>query len=150
MANAIASSMAANILNATLPVTSGGKPSNTYFLTGGMSQAGAMFLRLNSTLSVGATEGTQIANGTGYATNGLALGASSVAAPISLVETVYLPSAQLTWNVTGSNFAAIAGLDITDNALSWSWYGPFNNQPINVGSGNSFAVPASAVVVTLT
>jgi hypothetical protein len=150
MANAIASSMAANLLNATLPVTAGGKPSATYFLSGGMSQAGAMFLRLNSTLSVGATEGTQITSGTGYTTNGLALGASSVAAPISLVETVTLPSAQLTWNVSGANFAAIAGLDITDNALVWSWYGPFNNQPIAVASGNSFAIAASAVVVTLT
>lgn len=150
MANAIASSMAANLLNATLPVTAGGKPSATYFTAGGMSQAGAMYLRLNSVVSTGAAEGTQITNGTGYATNGLALGASSVAAPISLVETVYLPSAQLTWNVTGTNFSNIAGLDITDNALAWSWYGAFNNQPINVGSGNSFAVPASAVVVTLT
>ena len=115
-----------------------------------MSQSAAMYLRLNSVVSTGATEGTQITNGTGYATNGLALGASSVAAPISLVETVYLPSAQLTWNVTGTNFANIAGLDITDSALAWSWYGAFNNQPIKVGSGNSFAVPASAVVVTLT
>ena len=35
MANAIASCMAANLLNATLPVTAGGKPSSTYFRPAG-------------------------------------------------------------------------------------------------------------------
>ena len=143
---AIDNTQISNILNALTP-TGGTAGFPTAFTA---MAAGIMKLRLNSTLSVGATEGTQIANGTGYATNGLALGASSVAAPISLVETVYLPSAQLTWNVNGTNFAAIAGLDITDSALVWSWYGPFNNQPIAVASGNSFAIAASAVVVTLT
>ena len=134
------------ILNAELPVGAAGIPGTQLTAL----NAAAMFLLLTSTASTGSAAGTQITNGTGYATNGLALGASSVAAPISLVETVYLPSAQLTWNVSGANFSNIAGLDITDSALVWSWYGPFNIQPIAVASGTSFAIAASAVVVTLT
>jgi hypothetical protein len=147
--SAISNTQAANMLGATLPTGTSGKPGAWTPL----SSAGAMFLRLNSAAysgsDPGATEAAQLANANGYVTNGLALGASSAASVVSNVETVVLPAANLSWTCALSGGWTIDSLDITDYVQAWAWFGNFNGQPISIANGNTFQVSASAVTVTL-
>lgn len=146
--NAIANSASSMFLNATLPTASGGKPGTWT----AYSSAGAMYMRLNSVAysgsNPGASEETQLANGNGYVTNGLTLGASSAASLVSNTETVTLPASALTWTCAASGGWSIASLDITDNAQAWTWFGNWNGQPIAIANGNSFQAAANAVAVT--
>lgn len=141
--SAIDQAAVSNILNATLPTAAGGKPAafTAY------SAAGAMFLRLNSTLSTPAASGTQLPNGGGYTTNGQALGTSS---PSAAGSAVTLPAALTSWvNSSGSPWT-IESVDITDNALARTWFGAVTGQPITVANGNTFAFAAAAISVSLT
>jgi hypothetical protein len=146
---AIANTLAANILNATLPTATGGAPTVTYWTAGGLA-TGAMYIRLNSTsYTNGVTEATQIGSGGGYTTNGTVLGASTAAAAVANVETVYLPAAATSWTNSSGGAWTIESLDVTDHSQVWAWYGNFNGYPISVAIGNTFQVAASAVTVTL-
>jgi hypothetical protein len=124
------------ILNATLPTASGGKPSawTAY------STASAMLARLNSTVSTASAEGTQLANGSGYTTGGSALGAST---PSSGGSSVTLPASTLSWTASGTSWS-IACLDITDATPTPTWYGAFTGEPISIANGNTFAISASS------
>jgi hypothetical protein len=147
---AIANTLSAEILNATLPTATGGKPTATFWTAGGLSTAGAMYIRLNSTsYSNGSAEGTQLASGGGYTTNGATLGASATATAVSNVETVYLPAAATSWTNSSGSAWSISSLDITDNSQVWAWYGNWNGAPISVANGNTFSAAASACTVTL-
>jgi hypothetical protein len=106
-------------------------------------------IRLNSTVSVEATEGTQIASGNGYTTNG-----QTSTAPFASTSTagsaVTIPNtAILTWTCTLGGGWSIAGPDLTDGAFVWTWYGAFTGQPIAVANGNTFQVAVNAVSVSL-
>lgn len=142
LASAIDQTAVSNILNATLPTASGGKP--TAFTA--YSTAGAMFLRLNSTLSTASASGTQIANGGGYTTNGTALGASTASSSGSAVT---LPASLTSWTNSSGGSWTIESIDITDNALTRTWFGAVTGQPITVAVGNTFAFAASSVTVSL-
>lgn len=146
--NAVANTLSAQFLNASLPTAAGGKPGTwTVF-----SSAGAMYIRLNSVAYTGANPGsseqTQLANGSGYVTNGSTLGASSGASLVSSTETVTLPAAATTWTCSAGGGWTICSLDITDNVQAWAWFGNWNGQPVAIANGNSFQVAANAVSVT--
>jgi hypothetical protein len=130
--------MVSNILNATLPTATGGKPTTWT----AMSTAGAMYIRLNSTASTASASGTQIANGSGYTTNGTLLGASSAS---SAGSSVTLPAANTSWACSAGGGWSIVSLDITDNAQTRSWFGNWNGQPIAIANGNTFQASANAV-----
>lgn len=126
-----------NVLNATLPTATGGKP--TAFTN--YSTAAAMLMRLDSTLATASAAGTQL-SGTGYTTGGSALGVST---PSSAGSAVTLPAATTSWtNGSGSSWT-IDSLDITDSTGSRTWWGPWNGEPISVANGNTFQVAANAV-----
>src|SRR6185437_2487567 len=98
---AIAQAMVSKILNSTCSATA-----FTTLTTG-------FLVRLNSTLSVPATEGTQLTNGTGYVTGGQTSGAP-FASTSAAGSAVTIPNtALLTWTSSGSNFLTIASLDLT-------------------------------------
>jgi hypothetical protein len=126
------------VLNATLPTASGGKPTawTAY------STTSAMLVRLNSTLSTASAEGTQIASGNGYTTGGTALGAST---PSSAGSGVSLPASTTTWTCALSGGWSIASTDITDATPTATWFGAVTGQPVAVANGNSFAFSASAL-----
>jgi hypothetical protein len=129
-----------NVLNATLPTATGGKPTTWV----AYATTSAMLLRLNSTLSTASASGTQL-SGTGYTTGGTALGASTASSGGSAVT---IPLANTTWtNGSGSSWT-IESMDVTDSAPTRTWWGPFNGQPITVANGNTFQVSAAAVSVS--
>jgi hypothetical protein len=126
-----------NILNATLPTATGGKP--TAFTN--LVTTTAMLIRLDSTLASASAAGTQL-SGTGYTSGGAALGAST---PSSAGSAVTLPLATTSWtNGSGSSWT-IDSLDITDSAATRTWWGPWNGEPISVANGNTFQVAAAAI-----
>jgi hypothetical protein len=132
-----ASSLISNVLNASLPTATGGKP--TAFTN--YSTAGAMLMRLNSTLSTTAAAGTELV-GTGYTAGGTALGVST---PSSAASAVTLPAATTSWTNGSGSAWSIASTDITDSAAARTWWGPWNGQPISIAIGNTFQVAANAV-----
>ena len=129
-----------NVLNATLPTATGGKPTTwTAYAT-----TSAMLLRLNSALSTASASGTQL-TGTGYIAGGTALGASTVSSAASAVT---IPLANTSWANGSGGAWSVASMDVTDSAPTRTWWGPFNGQPISVANGNTFQVAAAAVSIT--
>jgi hypothetical protein len=146
---AIDNTMINNILNATLPTATGGKPTATYWTAGGLSVSAAMLMRLDSAAPTASAPGTQVVAQTPttptYPTGGWALGASTAAS----AQSVTLPSANQSFVAQSGGTITVAGLDITDSSNVRSWYGSFNGQPISIANGNTFQVAANAVTVTL-
>src|SRR5262249_37813138 len=128
---AIDNSMISNILNATLPCGTTGKPAAFTAL----SSAAGMKLKLTSTASTAAASGTEL-TGSGYTAGGTALTNSSTAS--SAGSSVTLPAtAAVSWtNNSGSNWT-INSLEITDNAGTRAWFGLFNGAPITVANLNT-------------
>ncbi len=137
MSGGKANALISNVLNATLPTATGGKPTawTAY------STSAAMLMRLNSTLSTASAAGTEL-SGTGYTTGGTALGASTASSSGSAVT---LPAATTSWTNGSGGAWSIASTDITDSANARAWWGPWNGQPISVAIGNTFQVAANAV-----
>jgi len=129
-----------NVLNATLPTATGGKP--TAFTA--LSTAGAMLIRLDSTLATASAMGTQL-SGTGYTTGGAALGASTASSAGSAVT---LPASTTSWTNGSGSAWNIDSLDITDSTGTRTWWGPWNGEPISVANGNTFQVASNAVSVS--
>jgi hypothetical protein len=127
------------VLNATLPTASGGKPTawTAY------SSTAAMLVRLNSTLSTALAAGTQLASGSGYTTGGSSLGQSTAS---SAGSNVTLPAAQTSW--TAGTSWTIEDINITDATPTGLWFGPVNGQPISVANGNTFAFAANAITAS--
>lgn len=127
------------ILNANLPVGVGGIPGTqlTAF------PASAMFLKLTSTASSGASSGTELANtGGGYTTNGLAFSNQCTAS--SAGSNVTMPAtAAMSWTMTFA--ASIVSLEITSSAQVRGFFGNWNGQPIAVANGNTFQVAVAAI-----
>jgi hypothetical protein len=137
MAGGKANGLISNVLNATLPTAAGGKPAAfTNYAT-----ASAMTQRLNSTLSTASAAGTEL-SGSGYVTNGAALGQSTASSSGSAVT---LPAATTSWTNGSGSAWTIASTDILDSSQTRGWWGPWNGQPISVAIGNTFQVAANAV-----
>ena len=149
---AIDATMVSAILNNTLPVAAGAKPTNAWL---GMVTTSAMYIRLNSTLSTAAASGTQLVNAYGYLTNGKQFTSVTGVTSSSAGSSVSLPgsgdaSTFLWTNTSGGSGWTIVSLDITDSGQTRSWWAPFNGQPITVANLNSFQIATAAITVSLT
>lgn len=128
------------VLNALLPVGTGGIPGTQLTAL----PATAMKLKLTSTASTGSASGTEI-TGTGYTSGGIA--STTASTPSSSGSSVTLPSgtSPFSWtNGSGSSWS-IVSLELTDGSGGRVWYGNWSGQPITVANGNTFAVAANAI-----
>jgi hypothetical protein len=127
------------ILNAELPVGAAGIPGTQLTAL----NSGTMFLLLTSAASSGASQGTQIANGGGYVTNGLAFSNQCTAS--SAGSNVTMPAtAAMSWVNSGSAWS-IVSLEIQDHVQVRGFFGNWNGQPIGVANGNTFQVAVAAI-----
>jgi hypothetical protein len=108
----------------------------------------AMRLRLNTTLSTGAAAGTEIPTQTsGYTTaagGGWTPLGQSTSAGTPIVVGVPLTTQSLVSAGGAVASPGIASFDLCGNAGQRGFWGPFNAQPILVGSGNTFQVTGGA------
>jgi hypothetical protein len=142
---AVDTTRAGLILNCTLPCGAAGIPGTALVTMG----AGAMFLLLTSTASTQAAAGTQITNGTGYTTNGLAFSNPCAGASGGPPPQVTMPAtAAMSWTASGANFAVIQSLEIQGSGQIRGFFGNWNGAPIAVASGNTFQVAIAAIVAT--
>ena len=154
---AIDQAMVSQILNNTLPVAAGAKPTNAWL---GMVTTAAMKIRLDSTNPTAAAFGTQLVSAYGYTTGGISFTSVTGVTASSAGSSVSLPgsgdaSTFLWTNSAGGSGWSIMGLDITDSAGTRSWFAFFNGtssgvSAIPVANLNSFQIAASAIVVSLT
>jgi hypothetical protein len=150
---AIDNTMIGLILNALTPTGTAGIPGTALGTPLGTS---AMRIRLNSTLSTGAAAGTELTTQTsGYitATNGgwlLANASTTSGTPV----VVGVPAVTQSFVSNGSP-TAVVSFDLQGNTGTRAWWGPFNGQPVNVASGNTFQVvggsgAAAGIQISLT
>ena len=127
------------ILNALTPTGAAGIPGTALGTPVGTS---AMKLRLNSTLSTGAAAGTDIGTQTsGYSAGGwTSLGVCTGTGTPTVIGVPFTTQSL----VASGSPTAIASFDLTGSAAQRSFWGPFNAQPVNVGSGNTFQVVGGA------
>ena len=113
-----------------------------------------MKLRLNSTLSTASAAGTDIGTQTsGYTAGGFTLGTTASTAS-SAGSAVGVPFITQSFVSSGSP-TAVVSLDLTSSAGVRAWWGPFNGQPVNVASGNTFQIvggsgAAAGIQISLT
>lgn len=137
---AVDAARSSGMLNANLPVGAAGVPGTQL----AAMNAGTMFLKLTSTASTGSASGTELTNGTGYTTNGLAFSNQCTAS--SAGSNVTMPAtAAMSWTSSGSNFLTIVSLEITDHVQLRGFFGNWNGQPISVANGNTFQVAVAAI-----
>lgn len=117
-----------NILNALL-----GTASFTAPVTG-------VKVRLDSTAPTASASGTELPNGSGYATGGLACTFTSASAGAASNTT------PLTWNNTGGSSWAIVGMEINDYSANRFLFGTWLSAPITIAPANSFSVPAGSII----
>jgi hypothetical protein len=113
----------------------------------------AMKLRLNSTLSTASAAGTDIGTQTsGYTAGGwTSLGQSTTSSSGSAVGVPFTTQSF----VSSGSPTAVVSFDLTGNGAQRGFWGPFNAQPVNVGSGNTFQVvggsgAAAGIQISLT
>ena len=124
------------ILNALTPTGAAGIPGTALGTPVGTS---AMRIRLNSTLSTGAAAGTELSTQTSGYTNGTgwsSLGQSTTSGT-PVVVGVPLTTQSFVSNGLPTN---VVSFDLTGSAAQRGFWGPFNAQPVAVGSGNTFQV----------
>lgn len=128
------------VLNALLPVGTGGIPGTQLTAL----PATAMKLKLTSTASTGSASGTEI-TGTGYTSGGIA--STTASTPSSAGSSVTLPSgtSPFSWTNGSGGSWSIVSLELTDGSGGRVWYGNWSGQPITVANGNTFAVAANAI-----
>jgi hypothetical protein len=146
---AIDNTQISNVLNALTPTGAAGIPGAfTAFA------ASAMKLRLNSTLSTASAAGTDIGTQTsGYTAGGFTLGTTASTAS-SAGSAVGVPFITQSFVSSGSP-TAVVSFDLTSSAAVRGFWGPFNGQPVNVASGNTFQITggsgaAAGIQVSLT
>jgi hypothetical protein len=130
--------MSSKILNATLPTGAAGIPGTAFAAL----NSGAMKLKLTSTASTGSASGTEIVNGTGYSSGGIAF--ANACSASSAGSNVTLP-ATAAMSCTATSTWSIVSLEITDAAPLRVWFGNWNGQPIGVAIGNTFQVAVAAI-----
>ena len=150
---AIDNTMIGLILNALTPTGVAGIPGTALGTPLGTS---AMRIRLNSTLSTGAAAGTELPTQTsGYTTavnGGWLLAGQSTTSGTPVVVGVPLTTQSF---VSNGSPTAVVSFDLQGNSGTRCWWGPFNGQPVNVASGNTFQVvggsgAAAGIQISLT
>jgi hypothetical protein len=146
MPQAIDNSLISLILNALTPTGALGVPGTAL---GTPLGASGMRIRLNTTASTGAAAGTEIPTQTlNYTTaiNGgwAPLGQSTTfgGPPISVGVPLTTQSFVSAGGVVSST--GIVSFDLQSSTGVRAWFGNFNAQPIQVGSGNTFQVTGGA------
>ena len=117
-----------NVLNALL-----GTSSFTAPVTG-------VKVRLDSTAPTATASGTELPNGGGYTTGGLACTFTSATAGEAASVTA------LAWNNTGGSSWTIVGLEINDYSANRFLYGTWESAPITIAPSNSFTVPVASII----
>jgi len=139
---AIDQTQVSNILNATLPTGTTGKPSAFTAL----SAAGGMKIRLTSTDSTAAAAGTTL-TGSGYAD--YVMTTSSTASASGSAVTLPAVSGGTSWTNGSGGTWNIHSCEVQDNANARAWFGNFTGDPVVVANGNTFAIAQNAVSVSL-
>jgi hypothetical protein len=146
---AIDNTQISNVLNALTPTGAAGIPGTfTVFA------ASAMRIRLNSTLSTASAAGTELSTQTSGYTNGTGWNALGASTASSAGSAVGVPLTTQSFVSNGSP-TAVVSFDLTSSAAVRGFWGPFNAQPVNVGSGNTFQVvggsgAAAGIQISLT
>jgi|HubBroStandDraft_4_1064222.scaffolds.fasta_scaffold737865_1 hypothetical protein len=106
-----------------------------------------MVVKLGSNSPSGGTDMTELPNGNGYVTGGTACSFSAATTVNGVAQSVN--STSLSWTNSSGGWT-IYGIEIWD-AIPVRWmYGTWVGAPISVASGNSFTVPISGVIASLT
>jgi hypothetical protein len=148
---AIDATLGTNIMEATLPCGTTGKPSVAYWLTGGLSASGGMKLRLTTSLSTESSAGATL-TGTGSGDYTITTSSSG---PSSTPLTVTLPAVSggtggTTYWTNGSGSPwALDSVECQDNANTRAWYGPITGEPVAVAVGDSFAFGQNSITAEL-
>jgi hypothetical protein len=148
---AIDQALVSILLNGLTPTGAAGIPGTAIGTPVGTS---AMRIRINNALSTASAAGTEIATQTSGYTNGTgwnSLGASTASAAGTAVG---VPLTTQSFVSNGSP-TAVVSFDLTGSAGQRGFWGPFNAQPVNVGSGNTFQVvggsgAAAGIQISLT
>jgi hypothetical protein len=138
----IPNTLISNVLNATTPTGTSGAPGTFTAFAGS-----AMKVRLNSTSSTAAANGTQL-TGTGYTAGGTAVPAASTASSSGSAVTLPATSA-LSWTNGSGGAWSIQSFDLTDSAAARSWFGDFNGAPVSIANGNTFTIAVAGISIGL-
>jgi hypothetical protein len=147
---AIDNALISILLNGLTPTGTAGIPGTAIGTPVGTT---AMKIRLNSTLSTASAAGTDIGTQTsGYSAGGWLLANASTVS--SAGSAVGVPAVTQSFVSSGSP-TAVVSFDLTGNGAQRGFWGPFNGQPVNVASGNTFQVTggsgaAAGIQISLT
>jgi hypothetical protein len=147
---AIDQALVSILLNGLTPTGTAGIPGTAIGTPVGTT---AMKIRLNSTLSTASAAGTDIGTQTsGYSAGGWLLANASTVS--SAGSAVGVPAVSQSFVSSGSP-TAVVSFDLTGNGAQRGFWGPFNGQPVNVASGNTFQVTggsgaAAGIQISLT
>lgn len=106
-----------------------------------------MYVKLGSTSPAGGSDMTELPNGNGYSTGGSACTFSAATTVNGVAQSVN--SAVLSWTNSSGGWT-INGIEIWDAAAVRWMYGTWIGAPISIASGNSFTVPISGIIASLT
>ncbi len=139
------------LLNGLTPVGTAGIPGTAIGTPVGTA---AMRIRLNSTLSTAAAAGTELSTQTSGYTNGTGWVMASASTVSSAGSAVGVPAVTQSFVSNGSP-TNVVSFDLTGSAAQRGFWGPFNAQPVAVGSGNTFQVTggsgaAAGIQISLT
>lgn len=129
---ALVQAQANSIINATLAGTAVGATTS-------------IKTRFTTSAPTATAAGTELSGGTGYTTGGTVTAWTSASAGAASNTTALTNT-----NASGGTWS-IVGLELWDTAgtpLRW-WFGTWTGQPISIANGNTFAVAASAITITL-
>ena len=148
---AIDQALVSILLNGLTPTGAAGIPGTAIGTPVGTS---AMKIRLNSTLSTASAAGTELSTQTSGYTNGTGWSSLGQSTASSSGSAVGVPLTTQSFVSNGSP-TAVVSFDLTGSAAQRGFWGPFNAQPVNVGSGNTFQVvggsgAAAGIQISLT
>jgi len=109
---------------------------------------------LVATLSTASAAGTELSTQTSGYTNGTGWSSLGQSTASSSGSAVGVPLTTQSFVSNGSP-TAVVSFDLTGSAAQRGFWGPFNAQPVNVGSGNTFQVvggsgAAAGIQISLT
>jgi len=148
---AIDQALVSILLNGLTPTGAAGIPGTAIGTPVGTA---AMRIRLNSTLSTAAAFGTELTTQTSGYTAGTGWVMANASAVSSAGSAVGVPAVTQSFVSNGSP-TAVVSFDLTGSAAQRGFWGPFNGQPVNVASGNTFQVTggsgaAAGIQISLT
>ena len=148
---AIDQALVSILLNGLTPTGAAGIPGTAIGTPVGTA---AMRIRLNSTLSTAAAFGTELTTQTSGYTAGTGWVMANASAVSSAGSAVGVPAVTQSFVSNGSP-TNVVSFDLTGSAAQRGFWGPFNAQPVAVGSGNTFQVTggsgaAAGIQISLT